>query len=603
MDLNAIGNSSDLLLRNQQQAQLEQISALAKTLGLKAGSQFLAEVQKVSQATPEQRAELIKTLETALSLLNKNSAAPAVAALIEQLLEQKNLAQSPALKLISLIATNPLINNQTAATTNLLTYTTQPLAVGQTLLLQLNANQRVQLLQPIGTQDLAKLTAQLAAATQPQKNDSQLDLAKLLASINETQQPAANIKTAQAISETLRLLLPQKDKGQDLLSNLPRVMQFIQQVPVAQRKEWLSNELQQSLKTLANQLKPGDQLSNPKLLEMAIKNNGQGFENKLAQLSGQVSANSPSASAGQGLVAGDKNTPPNALLPNISAGTAAAGKTINAAAPSGNTAMTKTIATNTLANNNLLGNKSPSNNSTPGAIEKLAAQDLKGALLNVRHHLERELKESPTASAALVGVDVNKSTLATALPQFLGLLMQKPTGELNQKQLRTQLILLLHQYTLGSLAKIQLQQIHTINHQLTQTDQAQPTQSWQVEIPLRQGQEVHPLQLQFEQQWVEDPNETASKENKRVRQWNIMLGFDLPVIGKFYAQLCLLGTNLSAKFWAENAATLQEAKLKMDSLRAQLEQEGIEVAQLQCVPGLPPQPKMSFSYSLVDIKT
>jgi hypothetical protein len=164
-------------------------------------------------------------------------------------------------------------------------------------------------------------------------------------------------------------------------------------------------------------------------------------------------------------------------------------------------------------------------------------------------------------------------------------------------------VMLMHQYTLGSIAKIQLQQVHTLNHQLGQADQTQPTQSWQFEIPVRQGQDVHPLHIHMEQQWVEEQNENAGQNSTRVRQWNVMLRFDLPLIGQFYAQLTLLGDNLSAKFWAENENTLLETKDRIDGLKAQLEQEGIQVTQMQCVPGLPPKPKMSLSYSLVDIKT
>ena len=107
----------------------------------------------------------------------------------------------------------------------------------------------------------------------------------------------------------------------------------------------------------------------------------------------------------------------------------------------------------------------------------------------------------------------------------------------------------------------------------------------------------------MEQQWIEEQSENSEQNFNRVRQWNVMLSFDLPLIGQFYAQLILLGDNLSAKFWAENENTWLEAKNKMDGLKAQLEHEGIQVTQLQCVPGLPPKPKVTLRYSLVDIKT
>lgn len=615
MELSSI---TDKLVQNLQRAQIEQIMAITKVLGLKVGSQFLADVQKVTQATPEERAQLVKSIETNLAQLNKNSAAPAIKALINELEAQKNIAQTPNVKLVTLSINTPapITPNIPSAvtppplTTTLLTYTNQPLQVGQTLLMQLSEGQRLQLLQPLTKAEIATFNALLqsgnlqttttANTTLANVNpantnaliNSQLTTGTLLNKgiTNENvfsvieQNKLATIKTTEVIGETLRRLLPQKDKGQDLLASLPKITQFIQQLPLVERKEWLSSQVQQSLKTLANHIRLSDQLTNPKLVEMTLKNNGQSFEHKLAQLiTGQQSSEPASKSATGTLLPPQKNsisTTPNSLNPISTV----------------NSLLLKT-STSSIANNKSI--MSPQN-----PVEKIATQDLKGALLGLLHQLDAELETTkPALPGSSLATDLNKNLLAIALPQFLGMLTNKQQGELSQKQLRTQLVMLMHQYTLGSIAKIQLQQVHTLNHQLGQADQAQPTQSWQFDIPVRQGQDVHPLHIQMEQQWVEEQNENTGQGSMRVRQWNVMLSFDLPLIGQFYAQLTLLGDNLSAKFWAENENTFLEAKNKIDGLKTQLEREGIQVTQMQCVPGLPPKPKMSFSYSLVDVKT
>ena len=471
--------------------------------------------------------------------------------------------------------------------------------------MQINEGQRLQLLHVLTKTEVATVNALLQSGNTPTATSgnnpvsTQLQNTFNTASAQSTstplnneithknlptsleQQKLATIKTTEAIGETLRRLLPQKDKGQDLLASLPKITQFIQQLPLAERKEWLSSQVQQSLKKLANHIRLSDQLTNPKLVEMTLKNNGQSFEQKLAQL---------------------VTRQPSAEVPPIPTGS--------------NPPADKKSATATTLNSslNVNGPLLKTNNSAlippkPGvmqlrSVEKIAAQDLKGALLGLLHQLDAELE---TAKPALPGssltTELNKNLLAIALPQFLGMLAHKQQGELSQKQLRAQLVMLMHQHTLGSIAKIQLQQVHTLNHQLTQADQAQPSQSWQFEIPVRQGQDVHPLHIQLEQQWIEEQDENPEKSSTRVRQWNVMLSFDLPLVGQFYVQLCLLGENLSAKFWAEHEQTLLEAKNKIDGLKTQLEREGIQVTQMQCVPGLPPKPKMSFSYSLVDIKT
>jgi hypothetical protein len=615
MELSSI---TDKLVQNLQRAQIEQIMTITKVLGLKVGSQFLADVQKVTQATPEERAQLVKSIETNLAQLNKNSAAPAIKALINELEAQKNIAQTPNVKLVTLSINTPAPitpNIPTAVTpppltTTLLTYTNQPLQVGQTLLMQLSEGQRLQLLQPLTKAEIATFNALLqsgnlpttttASTTSADANpansnsliNSPLTTGTLLNKgiTNENvfsvieQNKLATIKTTEVIGETLRRLLPQKDKGQDLLASLPKITQFIQQLPLVERKEWLSSQVQQSLKTLANHIRLSDQLTNPKLVEMTLKNNGQSFEHKLAQLiTGQQSSDSASKAATGTLLPPQKNstsTTPNSLNPTSMV----------------NSPLLKT-STSSIANNKSI--MSPQN-----PVEKIVTQDLKGALLGLLHQLDTELETTkPALPGSSLATDLNKNLLAIALPQFLGMLTNKQQGELSQKQLRTQLVMLMHQYTLGSIAKIQLQQVHTLNHQLGQADQAQPTQSWQFEIPVRQGQDVHPLHIQMEQQWVEEQNENTGQGSTRVRQWNVMLSFDLPLIGQFYAQLTLLGDNLSAKFWAENENTFLEAKNKIDGLKTQLEREGIQVTQMQCVPGLPPKPKMSFSYSLVDVKT
>lgn len=554
MELSSI---TDRLVHNLQRAQIEQIMTVTKALGLKVGSQFLANVEKVSQATPDQRTQLINTIEAQLAQLNRNSAAPAIKALIAELEAQKSIAQAPGLRLVNLSipgsGTAPTATSISTAT-KLLTYTNQPIGIDQTLLMQLSEGQKLQLLKPMSKTEAAAFLALLSAQ-------------------NSTSSPSAppqvNIsKATEVISDTMRRLLPQKDQGQDVLSALPKITQFIQQLPLAERKEWLSSQLQQSLKTLANHIRLSDQLSNPKLVEMTLRNNGQSFEHKLAEIViNQKPANTAAAAPAP--------LKPSNLSPSI---------------PLSATQLSPPAHKTLITNQNL--------------VEKIAIQDLKGSLLGLAHQLDNELELlKPAAVAGLATNDASKQLLAIPLPQFLGMLGNKQQGELNQKQLRTQLIMLMHQSTLGSIAKIQLQQAHTLNHQLGQLDQAQPSQSWQFEIPVRQGQEVHPLQIQLEQQWIEDQNETNEPNAIRVRQWNVMFSFDLAIVGKFYAQLTLIGENLSTKFWAENENTLIEAKHKIDGLKAQLEREGIQVTQMQFIPGAPPQPKISFSYSLVDIKT
>lgn len=554
------------------QPQIVPLANISKLVGITVGNNVLAEVEKVEAINPQQREELLKRTQDVLMQLYRSPATPAIKAQITQLLEQQQLLNSAATKWVHLT-----VNGQP-----LLTYTDKPLLAGQSIPVQLSDAQRLVLmdasLSPKAAESLARATAtaiQSAAmdavrsatqSTQATLTQSALtasdktplvDGADPLAALKNPQtlaQPGARNETQALLANALRSLLPQKDQPQQLYGALPD----IQQLPLSSRHALLSNSLQQALKTVADHLRSPAQLSNPKLLQMIVKNNGVFFEHKLAS-----------------------NLPNNAP-----AGT-------KPGAP---------VQTNA------------------GAIltNQLTTQDLKGALLQLLNRLNLELGNTAKApSAPLTSTTAPSANLSGLVPpgmfvpqqhlpgllQFLQQLPQRSAPELSDKVLRTQLLMLLQQHTLGSLAKVQLQQLHTLNHQQNQADAAQPTQSWLFEIPVKQGHDVHTMEMRLQQEWIEEKQEDGNNSEKKVRQWSVTLSFDLPDAGAFYAQLTVVNDTVSAKLWAEEEGTLKEAKIKLDNLREQLEAQGVLVKQLQCVQGTPPATTISLHYSLVDVTT
>ena len=581
------GKINDALLQNLQQRQVEQVQLISKLVGVKLGESFIAQVQQLGQASPAERAELLEHINRQLQQLNPNSAAPATRALINQLLSQQAMVQSSQLMLVRLEAMQ-------GANHSPLAYTNQPLAQGQILLIKLDATQRLVILGSLTGVGQAQLAASALSSTS--LNPTQL--AGLLQPLGNAQPtPPANLSsnnTLEILRTNLSNLLPRKDQGADLVGQVQLVLQQAQQLPVQERNQWFSSQLQQALKTLANQLRNPAELSHPKLFAQAVRNSGVFFEHKLAQTLSNptappLSANTQSPGATATTTAKlAQITAPNSLSKS-SAPAASATATDIKAAPSANA----TAQTNTTAQTNAS-----------------LRQDLKGALLAVLHDLEQELLPLlPPGSqpASLAATTAKPSALNNVLAQLLGwhLLPEGQEREATQKNLRSQLLLLLHQQTLGSLAKIQLQQLHSLNHQLEQADSPLPSQSWQLEIPLRQGQELQHLHLHLEYQWVDEQKKDDANETpaNKIRQWQVMLSFDMASLGKFYVQLTLAGKSLSANFWAEQQATLEKARARMAQLQQQLEQEGLEINAMQCLNGLPPQPKISLGYSLVDVKT
>lgn len=583
MDIN---NINETLLKGLQQLQTEQAQMLSKVLGIKIGDTFFAKVEQSAKATPDERAQLAEQIAKTLSQLNPNSMAPATRSLINQLLAQQQMIQSGQLHLVNLSAQGADQQIQP-----LLTYTHLPLEQHQPLLLKLDAGQRLVILgaliregitiaqqQPQNIQELTKYLRPLGLVnTSP--------LSSVISGLTEktplavTKNPGAVApQTLEALRSSITSLLPRKDSGQDLLLHLQSINRQVQTMPLQERNQWFTSELQQALKTLAQHVRSPQEMSHPKLLANALHNSGVYFEHKLAKFIYN----------------------PTTSVTNNS----------QAPSPMGGTIKPSTI-TQWITNKNPLLNTDKTLQSQK-IFEPFIKQDLKGALLSVLHQVEQELEPltplppggKAGSTTSFLQLQPGQSHLAQLFAQIVGMPSTSSSKqELPIKTLRAQLMLLLHQLTLGSLAKIQLQQIHALNHQTEQADVSTPTQSWQFEIPLRHGQETHHLHLQMEYQWVDEKKQNEQESPNKVRQWQVMLGFNMETIGQFYVQLTLLGKNLSANFWAERNTTLEKARDKLDELQQQLEREGIVVKNMQCLTGLPPKPKMSLGYSLVDVQT
>jgi hypothetical protein len=533
----------------------ELVSSLSKLLGISRGSTVSASVELVSTATPAQRKTLLSQNVAHLAVLNPISNSPSIKLQIDKLMEQQVLLRSPSLALAQL-----QVNGK-----SMLTYTTQPLQPGQTIEVKLDTQQR-----------LIQLAVAPAVANPMDPADPQ--------------QLFRTEKTQTLLAGLMRSLLPQKDAPQQLLAALPKILNL----PAQQRDQLLPGNLQQALKTLADQLPSPEQLANPKRLPGILKNSGVQFEQKLAHnfVSGQNPAKPSSEQA--------------PVSPRAFAGA------LTPTTPLATASSPTTPTTNPQA--------------SLGAADVPMTQDRKGALLQLLHRIDqnlgRELPAPASASAPLSHSAIEKPTtaaltaalsppslLAQATPQPFSNLTQlmnyinaRPQAELSNKVLRTQLLLLLHQHTLGSLAKIQLQQLHTLNHHQGQADSLQPTQSWLFDIPVRLGQDIHQLEVRIDEEWVAD-EQNPDQRDKKARQWSVMLSFDLPQHGGFYAQLTLVNDSVSAKLWADQETTLLQAQQKLEALRQQLQSQGIEVKQLQCLKGAPPHRSISLNYALVDITT
>jgi Flagellar hook-length control protein FliK len=593
MDIQSTGDKLlNLTLQNLQKVQNEQLSLIARLTGINTNQVTKGLVTDSVDITPEQREKLLAQVDTALAQIKAAVQTPAVQQQIESLEQQKNLLQANLLKLITLE-----VNGKT-----FLTYSNQPLLKGQEINLRLIPNLGLQLL------------------------------------INPDDTPEI-IKIEQAITQNLRQLLPlishlPSQKQDNFFSNLGTLMQSLNKIPEKQLDQIIDKPLLNSLKKLEELMPTLSKAIDPKILKIIIENSGIQFEKRLVD--GLKNLQPPIQSANQEhtfsanrlseiktslsiatasspiekFVSGQSFSPHN-LAPLLSQ-QAVGNANQNLAATALTSLKGDSMDSNKIptpdkinpaikiaANNTQIIGQSIKNSNNPINTNPM---DLKGALIELVQKTGASSAEEDSDIAAAIKNPGNLS-IKEWINQLIPILTGKmPQKDLSTKILRTQLIALLQQHAYQTVAKIQIQQLQSIQPQAAQqTDY--PQQSWQLDIPIRYQQDIHPLQMHIERYWIEDKQKSSQHKREMVKQWRVMLNFDLPIVGQFYAQLIWFNQQLSATLWAEQADTLKIAKEKMENLRTKLQQEGIIVTQLDCLPGAPNKPQNEIQYSLIDIKT
>lgn len=147
------------------------------------------------------------------------------------------------------------------------------------------------------------------------------------------------------------------------------------------------------------------------------------------------------------------------------------------------------------------------------------------------------------------------------------------------------------------------------SHQLAGLEQTRTTAegnlqtTWQLEIPVRNGQEFMPLQMKFQRE--ETPEQQADAERERrdplEMLWRVELSFDLSPLGPLQVQAQISQGNLSSQLWAELPSTAQLIDSQLDSLRTRLVDRGLTVGELRCHHGTPPQgPRTHLEQRWVD---
>lgn len=224
-------------------------------------------------------------------------------------------------------------------------------------------------------------------------------------------------------------------------------------------------------------------------------------------------------------------------------------------------------------------------------------------------HLLTAITSTPTAKQS------SNESIQQALGGLLQLLGIKSTQTNGQeaKKIQHAIAQKISQLATGAQEKIQLGQLRSLETGNSGDSNATKLVAFNTEIPLRFGDQVLPLQLSIkemtEKKQENNEEENTQKENKKTtRRWHVFLSFDLPGntpehTHQLHTQLIIVDDVVSATLWSDSLPLCQKAKQQLHTLRNNLIAKGLQVEDLLCINGKPPQQTASLDYNLIDITT
>lgn len=223
------------------------------------------------------------------------------------------------------------------------------------------------------------------------------------------------------------------------------------------------------------------------------------------------------------------------------------------------------------------------------ATPPLPGADLKAALLHLAVNLQQQLP--PGAIKDLVmpfspwkqnsgGAVQQGFPLATRVLQGMG-----ETPDLGA----------LLRLTAALLSRIQHHQLQSLGQSQSFADGSSQT-VWQLEIPLRDGQQFNHVQVRIQR----DDAAPDNKQTEHVPHWEVRLAFNLDPLGSLQAIAKLYKGRVSSEFWAEQPQTLTFLQSQLNQLRDRLLAKGLEVGELSCHQGMPPQPNRALQQRWID---
>ncbi|PSS56401.1 flagellar hook-length control protein FliK [Pseudomonas sp. BBP2017] len=154
----------------------------------------------------------------------------------------------------------------------------------------------------------------------------------------------------------------------------------------------------------------------------------------------------------------------------------------------------------------------------------------------------------------------------------------------------------------AAISRLQSHQLASLEQTGTTADGNRQT-TWQLEIPVRSGQDFLPLQVKLQREETPEQQSDPQRERREPLEmlWRIELSFDLHPLGPLQVQAQISQGSLSSQLWAELPSTAQLIDSQLGNLRERLLARGLNVAELHCHHGTPPQgPRTRLEQRWVD---
>jgi hypothetical protein len=152
----------------------------------------------------------------------------------------------------------------------------------------------------------------------------------------------------------------------------------------------------------------------------------------------------------------------------------------------------------------------------------------------------------------------------------------------------------------GMINRIQFNQLNSLYQ--SQNSDGNTLQSWFLELPVAgSNQQVTTFDIRLDQEKNPSAGHDNESENQAL-QWKLTLSFDLENLGAMYIQVSLRPPDISSIIWADKDMTYQLAQSEIKTFKSKLSDLGLDVGDIICQKGLPPQQATKLTQSLVDVQ-